>query len=113
MARQAHSGKHVRLEKSPPVGVVDFKEWPSLKDAEIVDQYIKVWDAREERLCAFFGAQVGGNAIHLALDLADGPVDALLGASIDIDECAFAREEFGDGESDARGGAGDERALAL
>jgi hypothetical protein len=66
-----------------------------------------VVDAREELTGTFLGAKVGRDAIDFAADLAsdfgDSFVDARFGASVDVDEGALAGEEFGDGESDARG----------
>ena len=62
-------------------------------------------------------AEVAGEAddvaVRFGLDFGDSLLDALLRPAVDDHLGAFARQTRGDGEADAGGAAGDDRAFAL
>ena len=83
------------------------------ENSEIVDEDIHVFDTREQFLDSGQRAEIGRNALGVCSDFRDSLLDPRLGSSIDVDECAFARQSLGDGKSDARRGTRDDCPLSL
>ena len=117
-AAQAHAAEHVDLEEPRPVGVRDVRERLGLEDAEVVNEHIDGGHLLDECLHPIGRAQVGRDAADFGPDAefgfqtCDGFIHAGLGATVDNDLRALARQCQRDAVSDARGRTADECLLS-
>ena len=117
MTRQAHPAHEVDLDHLLPLVVPDLLERARLEDAEIVDQDRDVGEAVDRQLGTLGRAEIRGERLQLCCRMSFGDgghriSHAGLGPAVDDHPRTLGGQCLGDGEADARGGAGDERQLA-
>jgi hypothetical protein len=114
---EADTAQHVGGKEPHPVDVGDLGKWRGLEDAEIVDQDFDVGILPHQRLGGIGSGEIAGEPQHVAAggraDGRHGSVHGGLGAAIDDHPGAFGGEPDGDGVTDSRRAAGDQRQPVL
>jgi len=117
MAGEPDAAHEVLFDDGEPVFVGDFLEGFRLIDAQVIDEDLDLRVTPGGFRGRIGVREVEGKGLQICLrvgcvDMGNGFADAGFGAAIEDDAGALGGEEFGDGKSDAGGGACNKREVA-